>query len=253
MSPSAETSGFGARSAVVTGASNGIGRAISVALAASRMDLWLAGRDEKRLDATAATAISLGSRARVIVADFERDDDIAALVEVVNNECEQLDVLVHAAGVARADDAGSAELPLAAHHAVNTRAPRVITAAVQPLLLRARGMVVVVNSVAALRDSPGFTSYAASKVAAKSWADALRVELAGRGVRVCSLFPGQVATDMQRAIYAHGGDAYEPDRLLQPADIAAVVAFMNDHPQMELTEVMLRSAQGGYVARSVSA
>ena len=116
----------------------------------------------------------------------------------------------------------------------------------------ARGLIVVVSSAAALRVAGGFAAYAASKAALRTWTDTLRTELAGQGVRITSIYPGQVATDMQEAIYAARGDAYDPTLLLDPSDVASVVGYVAARPAVELTDVSLRSATGGYAARPAS-
>ena len=241
------------RAALVTGASSGIGRAIAAMLAARHLDVWIVGRDTARLAATATEVRAAGGEPHVVRADIAHDAGIETVLRTVHRETDRLDVVVHAAGVAYATSATAEadEGAFDAHFAVNTRAPMRITAGVLRTVQRAHGLVVVVNSVAALRTAPGFATYASSKSAVKAWADALREEVAGRGVRVCSVYPGQVATDMQAAIYAARGEAYHPERLLQVGDVAELVAFAFDHPTVDITDLRVRSASGGYAAHTV--
>ena len=230
--------------AVVTGASSGIGRALAAMLGARGLRVWLVGRDVDRLEAAAREVDAAGGRASVVRADLTVDGDVAAVVDAVCAETDGLDVLVHAAGVAVADAGPSPTVgELAAHHAVNATAPAQLTAGLRSLVVARRGLVIVVNSVAGLRDAPGFHAYAGSKHAARAWADLLRAELAGHGVRVCSLYPTQVATPMQEAICVARGAPYEPDPLLQPEDLVAIVGFVLDHPGFEVTDLSVRSAR----------
>lgn len=237
--------------ALVTGASNGIGRASASALAARGAHVVLVGRDHARLADAAAEVIAAGGTAEPLVADLGTDAGVAAVVAHVRANVEQLAVVVHAAGIAEATSSITPSAPGAtatfdAHFALNVRAPMQLTGALVDLVERAQGLVVAIGSVAARRAAPGFATYAASKSAMTAWADALREELAGRGVRVSALHPGQVATAMQAAIYEARGDAYHPDRLLQPEAIAALVAFAYDHPELEITDLTVRSPSAGY-------
>ncbi len=244
----------GVRRALVTGASRGVGRAVTEALVARGVHVWAVARDAGRLEALAAGDQGPGSTvARAegmvhpIVADLTVPASIDAVVAAVHATGRPLDVLVHAAGVARVDSpAEDLAAVYAEHAAVNVVAPMRLTAALLDHVRAARGLVVVVNSAAALRAAGGFAAYASSKGALRSWTDALRADLAGQGVRVTSLFPGQVATDMQAAIYAARAMDYRPEVLLQPGEVGALVGFLVDHPTVELTEVSLRSAAAGY-------
>jgi NADP-dependent 3-hydroxy acid dehydrogenase YdfG len=235
------------RCALVTGASSGIGRELAVLLGSRGMRVWLVGRASDRLREVARAVREAGGEPYVVRADLQRDDDLAAVVDAVGigaGAPDGLDVLVHAAGVASAD-AGAAPSAdeIAWHHAVNTRAPEQLTTGLRAAVQRRRGLIVVVNSVSGLRDVPGFQAYALSKQAARAWADALRSELAATGVRVCSIYPTQVASPMQAAICAARGAPYEPDALLQPTDLAALVGFVLDHPAIDVTDVSVRSAR----------
>lgn len=244
-----------ARTVVVTGASNGIGRAIALQLAARGAYVLLVGRDVGRLTEVKRAIEDAGGGAEAFRADLTKAADVVALVRAVRTRTRRLDALVHAAGVARA--ASGTAMPSAAgtasfdeHMALNARAPMELTGGLLDLVEHAQGIVVLVGSVAALRPAPGFASYAASKSAAKAWVDGLREEVAGRGVRFTAVHPGQVATDMQAAIYETRGDEYHPERLLQPDSVAALVSFAFDHPELEITELVVRSATSGYAART---
>ena len=89
--------------------------------------------------------------------------------------------------------------------------------------------MVFVNSGAGLRAAPGWSAYAASKFALTALADALRAEEHGR-VRITSLHPGRVATDMQARLNELEGRSYDPSKYLDPADVARAVRLAVDLP-----------------------
>ncbi|GAA2542962.1 SDR family oxidoreductase [Pseudonocardia hydrocarbonoxydans] len=219
--------------ALVTGASRGIGAAVARILAPGH-DLLLGGRDHAAL-ATLAAELP-GSRAWPV--DLT---DTAALAEATAG-IERLDVLVHSAGVGLL---GTVEATPAAtwrrQFEVNVVAVAELTRLLLPALRAARGRVVLVNSGAGLAARPGWGSYAASKFALRAFADALRAEEADAGVRVTSVHPGRVDTDMQRAVVAHEGGVYDPREYLRPESVAgAVLLAVTAPPDAALTELVLR-------------
>jgi NADP-dependent 3-hydroxy acid dehydrogenase YdfG len=110
-----------------------------------------------------------------------------------------------------------------------------------PALRAARGRVVLLNSGAGLTARPGWGAYAASKHALRAFADALRDEEAGNGVRVTSIHPGRVDTEMQRTVVAHEGGEYHPASYLRPETVAGAVLFAASAPDdAALTELVLR-------------
>lgn len=202
-----------AGTALITGASGGIGSAIAEALAPTHA-LLLAGRPSPRLDAVARR---LGATTWPL--DLTDADAIAAAAEVLT----ELDVLVHNAGVAYPGRvAESTTEQWRATLEVNVTGAVALTLALLPALRAARGQVVFVNSGAGLNVSPGLASYSASKFALRAFADSLRAD--EPLLRVTSVHPGRVDTGMQRDLVAYEGGAYEPARFLTPQTVAGVVA-----------------------------
>jgi NADP-dependent 3-hydroxy acid dehydrogenase YdfG len=232
------------RVALVTGASSGIGQAIAVALADAGLALHVVGRDGPRL---AATTSSVQSRVAVTAwqIDLTRDDDVASMVESLERQRVGLDVLVHAAAIhAQASLLGADVRELDLQYAINVRAPYLLTQRLLPMLARARGDIVFVNSSAGLsviRAEIG--QYAATKHALRAIADAVRAEANPLGVRVLSLYLGRTATPMQEAVFRQEGRAYDGGKLLQPADVAAMVMSALALPRTaEVTDIMIRPA-----------
>jgi NADP-dependent 3-hydroxy acid dehydrogenase YdfG len=167
-------------------------------------DLLLGGRDTSALEALADELP--GARPWPVELT-----DTAALAEAVGG-IERLDVLVHSAGMSALGTV--ADTPVATwrrQFEVNVVAVAELTRLLLPALRAARGRVVLLNSGAGLSASPGWASYAASKFALKAFADALRAEEAANGVRVTSVHPGRVDTEMQRGVVAQEGGEYRAE------------------------------------------
>ena len=225
--------------ALVTGAGSGIGRAIACLLAAQGMSVLLAGRREELLREAAAEA---GGTARAVPSDIATPEGVATVASALPPA---LHVLVHSAGVFRYGPLESTvDADWAALDAVNLRAPMLLTAACLPALRAARGQVVFVNSTAALRSAPGAGAYVATKHALRAATDVLRQEVNPDGVRVLSVFPGRTDTPMQDAVLAAEGRPRNPDALLQPEDVAAMVLAALVLPRRaEVTDIILRPAR----------
>jgi NAD(P)-dependent dehydrogenase (short-subunit alcohol dehydrogenase family) len=228
--------------ALVTGASSGVGRAMAVGLAAEGATVCLVGRDAGRLDRTAGEAGEAGGEARPYLADVTRDGDVEALGASLARDFGRLDILVHSAGIiamgrVRDSPVGGFD----DQYRVNVRAPYAVTQRLLPLLAAAQGQVVFINSSAGMNARGGVGQYAATKYALRAVADSLRDEVNGDGIRVLSVFLGRTATPMQEAILRSEGRAYDPERLIQPADIVAMVLAALTLPRTaEVTDLSIR-------------
>ncbi len=228
--------------ALVTGASSGIGRAIASALAAAGCDLCLVGRNPDRLNAVAEKFRELRRTVLAVRADLVVAADVAHLAQTVAAEFKQLDFLIHSAGTISWGpiENGSPD-NFDAQYQLNTSAPHRLTRFLLPLLRRARGQVVFINSLAGLVGRPNVAAYSASKYALKGFADSLREEVVADGVRVLSLFLGKTDTPMQRELFRVQDLPYQGDDLLQPADVARVLlSLVSLPPRAEVTELTLR-------------
>jgi NADP-dependent 3-hydroxy acid dehydrogenase YdfG len=216
--------------ALITGASRGIGAAIADALAPTHT-LLLAGRPSPALQATAerlgATALPL---------DVTDSDAIAAAAGAI----EELDVLVHNAGLSipgRVAESTAEEWRTTFD--VNVVGAVAVTLALLPALRRAEGQVVFINSGTGRTASETMASYSASKFALRAFADSLR--LSEPALRVTTVYPGRTDTDMQRELVAFEGGAYDADRFLRADTVAAaVLQAIETPPDGHLHEVILR-------------
>jgi NADP-dependent 3-hydroxy acid dehydrogenase YdfG len=222
---------------VVTGATGGIGSAMVKMLVDRGDDVVAMARPSAALDAlceaTAAVAAPI---------DLLRTTELPAAVRTLD----RVDVLIHAAGVSEV--ASVEDTPAEVWHqtmAVNVTGPAELTRALLPALRAVRGRVVFVNAVAGLHAMPRWSAYTASKAALTELADSLRLEEAGSGVRVTSIYPGGVATELLRKVRAGLGRPYDPALCVSPASLAAVIAAVLDAPaDVDITEVALQPPPG---------
>ncbi|OBG28711.1 SDR family oxidoreductase [Mycobacterium sp. 852002-51057_SCH5723018] len=216
--------------ALITGASGGIGSAIAAALAPTHT-LLLAGRPSDRLDAVAerldATTFPL---------DLTDPDEIESACEIVD----ELDVLVHNAGVSIPGRVAESHVDeWRATFAVNVFGAVALTLALLPALRGAGGQVVFINSGSGRRASPNMASYSASKFALRAFADSLRDS--EPDLRVTTIYPGRTDTGMQRELVAFEGGQYDPAKFLEPETVAAAVAnAVATPPDGHVHEVLLR-------------
>ncbi|MBI2826651.1 MAG: SDR family NAD(P)-dependent oxidoreductase [Planctomycetia bacterium] len=228
--------------AVVTGAGSGIGKAIALALGERGATLVLVGRRRAPLDEVQANLMARGAKSHCHPADVADRDDIARLAEALRRDFDGLDVMVHSAGLVRLGDVAEAPADdLDLQYRTNLLAPYLLTQATLPLIRRRQGQIVFVNSSAGVAARAHVSQYAATKHALKAVADSLRAEVNGDGIRVLSVFPGQTATPAQERLYAEQGRPYRADRLLQPEDVASVVAHSLCLPRTaEVTDLHIR-------------
>ncbi len=184
--------------AIVTGASRGIGRAISRALAAEEATVVLAARSIQPLAQTADLVVQAGGRAEVVITDLAREADIEELVRTTRDKFGRLDILINNAGIthsARLDATRTEDLDRC--WTINARAPYLLCREALPLLRQApRAFIVNIASVVGVKGYPLQSAYTASKHALRGMTMALAEELRDSSVRVHVVCPGGVATDM---------------------------------------------------------
>jgi short-subunit dehydrogenase len=188
------------RTALITGASSGIGHALAVELAARGYDLGLAAR---RLDALQNLEHEIRQRhpdRRIEVRrlDVTNYDEVPTAIDELATALGGLDVVIANAGVGGAGPIGHghAQADRAVIETNLLGAMATIDAAAALLQRQGRGQIVAISSVAAFRGLPGSASYSASKAAIATYADALRAELHGTPIKVTTLYPGYIDTPL---------------------------------------------------------
>lgn len=184
--------------AIVTGASSGIGAALALALAAEGHAVALASRSVDALQRVAEAVRAAGGAALVVACDVRERSSVQHLVDTVVATWGRIDIAVANAGTYHrkpADEIARADFEAA--FAVNFWGSFHLIEAVLPRLLsQASGHLVLVTSFDAKRAMPHDGAYAAAKSALAAYAGTLRQAVEGRGVHVCTVFPGRVDTKM---------------------------------------------------------
>ena len=204
----------------VTGATSGIGAEVARILHDRGDELVLTARNPERARLLAG---DFGG-ATILEADLE---DLGAIPAEALPE--SLDGAVHAAGVVDVAPIGETDpASLTRTVTVNLLAPMLWTQALLEPVRRARGTHVFVNSGSGLRANPQWASYNASKFGLRGFADALRQEEAGNGVRVSTVYPGRTATAMQEKVHAQEGKDYDPGEWIRPETVATEIVRVLD-------------------------
>jgi NADP-dependent 3-hydroxy acid dehydrogenase YdfG len=233
------------RTALITGASSGVGRAIALELAALGVAVMLLARDSQKLQSVAAEAQARGAEALVWPVDLTDAVALATVAREVKEAGRPIDFLVHSAGLFRYGPTASASLEdFDVLYRCNVRAPFALTQALLPQMLMAKGCVCFINSTAGETSHANVGQYAASKHALKAIADTLRMEVSPQGVRVLSVMLGRTATPMQEEVCRLEGSTYDGRKFLQPQDVArAVVNAMMLPASAEVTNLYIRPAR----------
>jgi 3-oxoacyl-[acyl-carrier protein] reductase len=226
-----------AKTALVTGASGGLGGAIARALHGQGASVALSGTRKEALEALAA---ELGERAHILPCDLSDSTSVEALLPAAEAALGQLDILVNNAGVTRDNlfmrmkDAEWDQVI-----AVNlTAAFRLSRAALKGMMRRRFGRIIGITSIVGVTGNPGQGNYAAAKAGMIGMSKALAAEVASRGITVNCIAPGFIASPMTDALNDKQKEAILANvpmgRLGQGPDIGAAAVF-------------LASSEGGYI------
>jgi 3-oxoacyl-[acyl-carrier protein] reductase len=228
------------RTALVTGASQGIGEAIARRLAAAGAKLVLAARSEERLAALAGEIAAAGGHAHALALDVSRPEAVGARLKTLPPEYAEIDVLVNNAGITA--DNLLARMSLDDWERVlrtNLTGAFALTREVVRGMMRRRwGRVISISSVVGLMGNAGQANYAASKAGLIGFSKSLARELGSRNITANVVAPGYIATAMTDALPEKSRDeltgAIALKRLGTVDDVAFAVLF-------------LASEEGGYV------
>lgn len=229
--------------ALVTGASSGIGRAVAELLAAGGASVGVCSVDASGAEAVADAIMARGGAALPVPADVRDPASVEAAVQATVTAYGGLDTLVTSAGIqtyGTAADTGTDTWDET--FAVNVKGVFLAARAALPHLRRsARGAVVVVSSVQALATQTDVAAYTASKGALNALARSMAIDEAAHGVRVNTVCPGSVDTPMLRhsaGLFSDGtpegtqrtvagwGRSHPLGRVAQPSEVAEVICFL---------------------------
>jgi NAD(P)-dependent dehydrogenase (short-subunit alcohol dehydrogenase family) len=227
---------FTDRVCLVTGASSGIGRACALALGAEGAKVIAAGRRQIRLDEVVVQIGAAGGEAIAVVGDVREESACRAWVDAAVNRYGGLDGLVNSAGVM--GSGGLLNLEPAEWDRMmdtNLRAMYLLTRVAAPELIKRRGAVVNLSSVAGPRPYANLMGYVVSKAGVDAFTRCAALDLAPHGVRVNALNPGVVVTELQTVTNAvpdyegfleRSKVTHPLGRVGQPEEIAALVLFL---------------------------
>jgi short-subunit dehydrogenase len=221
--------------AIVTGASRGIGRALASELASRGVRVGLLARDREALETAAETLP--GEDHIVLAADVAKRRELERAIERFAKRAEGIDILAANAGIAHYGPFAETDVERAEEMVkVNVLGTiYAVHAALPHLLERRRGHIVVTSSGAGLRAFPEAAVYGATKAADRGFAEALRHELAGTGVSVTTVYPGEVATDLHSHERDILPDWRSNDDELPPAQVATAIVDGIEADRREVT------------------
>ena len=225
------------KTALVTGSSRGIGKAIAGKLASLGAAVGVCGRDSQALKSTEGELRKLGAKIHVQVADVTRPTDVQALVQAVEDQLGPISILVNNAGMG-SFGAVHEKSEQDWDHLMNTNLKSVflVSRAVVPLMIaRKSGDIINISSLAGRNTFAGGGLYCASKWGLLGLTGCMAEDLRSHGIRVSAVCPGSVATEFA------GRGKKDPSKVLAPEDVAHAVAMIAmQGPQSFISEVHLR-------------
>lgn len=219
--------------AIVTGASDGIGKQVALKLAKEGVSLALVARNKERLAEVKQNCLSLGSpRVETYVCDLKLKDDIKATVESIKSDFGNVQILLNIAGVwqkvGQLEEASLENI----EEVISTNLIGVVmmTNLVLPILRQQEESAIInVSSHSGIEAKNGQSIYCASKWGVTGFNESLRLDLKGSNVRVAGLYQGGTRTGLfEKANDPR--DAEQFDKFTEPADLADVVIFMLSRP-----------------------
>lgn len=190
--------------ALVTGASRGIGRSIAIGLAEAGADVGIAARNEQDLETVAKEIEALDKKALVLPTDVTNRDQIEAAIEKTESELGNLQILVNNAGGTRFMAPLTDLRPEGWTKTLTLNLDSVFHAtqfAAQRMVANGGGSIIQMSSVGGIIGSPGLSFYSAAKGAVRLFSQAIAKELATANVRVNSIAPGWIATDLNAPMH----------------------------------------------------
>lgn len=235
------------QTAIVTGGSRGIGRAVAVRLAKDGMNLVINYRgNSAAAEETERMCRELGAEVLLVQGDVSRAEDCEKLAAQAKEAFGRVDVLVNNAGITRDGLlARMTEEDFRAVLDVNLVGPWNMMKAVNRIMMKQRyGRIVNLSSVTGLMGNMGQTNYAAAKAGILGMTKSYAREVAGRGITVNAVAPGFIDTDMTEAMPEGAKDkiitGIPMGRTGKPEDVAEAVAFLASEPAGYITGEVLR-------------
>ncbi len=212
------------QTAIVTGATRGIGKAIALKLTELHYNLVIVGRTAKLLDQIKSEIEKTGGRCLTVVADLGQENAPGHIMEKTVSHFGQMDVLVNNAGMSHSGPLLETDMETWDKvHAVNARAPFFLSKAAIPYLKVSPNPVIInIGSVVGFKGYRDQAAYASSKHALTGFTKVLAKEVQKDGIKVHLISPGGVNTEMVREMRPD----IDTEQLIQPEEIAEIVEFL---------------------------
>lgn len=210
------------KSALITGAGKGIGKAIAIALAKEGVNVALLARTQSDLDKLAGELKEFGVKISTVTADVSDINSINKAVEKVQSELGFIDILINNAGIGKFGKF----LELEPNQweeiiKINLLGPYYVTRAIVPQMIEKQtGDIINISSSSALSPAAVTSAYSASKAGLIAMSTSLMQEMRKHNIRVTSLTPSTTATDMAIELKLTDGN---PDKVMQPEDLAELI------------------------------
>jgi NAD(P)-dependent dehydrogenase (short-subunit alcohol dehydrogenase family) len=220
--------------AIVTGASRGIGKAISLKLAEEGLSLVIFSRTHSKLKEFASQIESYGVKCEVVAGDVSKEPDVIKCIKHTTNVFGTLDVLVNCAGIAKP----SSIMETTSESLLNTFNVNVVGAflfmreAARFMTERRRGVIINIASVTGIKGYVNQGVYCASKHALVGLSRVMALEMKPLGVKVHTICPGAVDTNMIKDMRPD----IPKEKLIRPEDIADIVSFLIQQPDSATIE-----------------
>ncbi len=214
---------------LITGATSGIGLALAHRFGQDGYRISITGRNREKLDQTVSELQQSGIEAFGIQADAASETDQRRAVAETINRCGRLDVLINNAGISMRALFEEADLDVIRKvMETNFFGTVYATKAALPYLIRSKGSIVGISSIAGYKGLPGRTGYSASKFAMAGFLEALELELLKKGVHVLLASPGFTATAIRENSLTKNGDPQgvsprEEEKMMKPEEVAGLI------------------------------
>jgi short-subunit dehydrogenase len=233
------------RTALITGASSGIGKATALALANAGINLALVGRSQDKLTAVAQAAADIGVIAKTYVVDLAQIDLVSAKIAAIAADFDNLDILINNAGMAYTGAIG--DTPLADWQRVMDLNLTSVFQCIQGVLpymrQRKSGLIVNISSIASKQVFPNWGAYSVSKFGLTALTQAIAGEERANGIRVTSICPGSVNTPLWDTDTVQAD--FDRSAMLTPEMVAQGIVYSILAPNGAVVEELTIMPSGG--------